>query len=80
MGMGDVKFYAAAGFWLGLNIDAAILFMLVSGLSGVVFALAWKKRTGDAEAPFGPSLILAFIVALGFYAPGFVNLYTNAGS
>jgi leader peptidase (prepilin peptidase)/N-methyltransferase len=74
LGMGDVKFYAAAGFWLGLNIDAAVLFMLVSGLSGVAFALVWKKRTGDAEVPFGPSLIVAFIAALYFYVPGFISL------
>jgi prepilin signal peptidase PulO-like enzyme (type II secretory pathway) len=74
LGLGDVKFFAVAGFWLGLNMDAAALFMLVSGLSGIAFALAWKKRTGDAEVPFGPSLIVAFVTALYFYAPGFINL------
>ena len=74
LGMGDVKFYAAAGFWLGLNVDAAVLFMLVSGLSGIVFALAWTNRTGDAEVPFGPSLSIAFIAALYLYVPGFMSL------
>lgn len=74
MGLGDIKFYAAAGFWLGLNADAASVFLLVSGFSGVVIALIWKRMTGQAEVPFGPSLILAFITAICFYVPGFVRV------
>jgi leader peptidase (prepilin peptidase)/N-methyltransferase len=73
MGIGDVKFYAAAGFWLGLNAAAAALFMVVSGFSGIVVALLWKKRTGEAEAPFGPSLVIAFAAVLCFYIPGFIG-------
>jgi leader peptidase (prepilin peptidase)/N-methyltransferase len=72
MGIGDVKFCAVAGFFLGLNAAAAALFMIASGFSGIVAALLWKKRTGEAEAPFGPSLVIAFIAALCLYAPGFV--------
>ncbi len=72
MGLGDVKFFAAAGFWLGLSADAAALFMIVSGMSGIVLALIWKKRTGDAEVPFGPSLIIAFIAVLWLYPPAFM--------
>lgn len=72
LGFGDVKFYAAAGFWLGMSADAAVLFLIVSGLLGVVFTLLWKKRTGQAEAPFAPPLILAFFTALCVYPTGLV--------
>lgn len=64
LGLGDVKFYAAAGFWLGLNVDAAIIFLIASGLSGVLFATVWKKISGEAEVPFGPALIIAFVMAV----------------
>jgi len=73
MGLGDIKFFAAAGFWLGLNANAAAMLMMISGLSGIALALAWKKRTGEAEVPFGPSLIIAFIAVLCFFPPGFVG-------
>ncbi len=72
LGLGDVKLYAAAGFWLGLNVDAAVLFLIVSGLLGVAFTLGWKKKTGQPEAPFAPPLILAFIVALCLYPTGLI--------
>lgn len=73
MGLGDVKFFAAAGFWLGLDATMAAAFMMISGLSGIVLALLWKRRTGEAEFPFGPSLIVAFIVILCFYRPVFIG-------
>jgi leader peptidase (prepilin peptidase)/N-methyltransferase len=72
MGLGDIKFFAAAGFWLGFNANAAATLMIVSGLSGIILALIWKKRTGEAEVPFGPSLIIAFIAVLWFFPPGFM--------
>jgi leader peptidase (prepilin peptidase)/N-methyltransferase len=73
MGLGDIKFFAAAGFWLGLNANAAAMLMILSGLSGIILALVWKKRTGEAEVPFGPSLIIAFIAVLWFFPPGFMG-------
>ena len=73
MGLGDVKFFTAAGFWLGLNANAASTLMMVSGISGIALALIWKKRTGEAEVPFGPSLIIAFIGALWFFPPEFMG-------
>jgi leader peptidase (prepilin peptidase)/N-methyltransferase len=72
MGLGDIKFFAAAGFWLGLNPNAAATLMFISGLTGIILALVWKKRTGEAEVPFGPSLIIAFIAALCFFSPPFM--------
>lgn len=64
MGLGDIKFFAAAGVWLGLSAEAAAAFMMISGLCGTIMALVWKKVTGEAEVPFGPSLIVAFIAVL----------------
>lgn len=72
MGLGDVKFFAAAGFWLGMNANAAAALMMISGVLGVIIALVWKKLKGEAEVPFGPSLIIAFIATLHFFWPGFM--------
>jgi len=72
MGLGDVKFFAAVGFWMGLEAEAAALFMIVSGVSGIILSTIWKKHTGEAEFPFGPSLIIAFISILWFFPPAFI--------
>jgi len=64
LGLGDVKFFAAAGIWLGLSPDSLAFFLLLAGLFGVVIALAWKKITREAEFPFGPALIAAFLAVL----------------
>ncbi len=74
MGLGDVKFFTAAGFWLGPNPEAAALFMILAGLCGITLALIWKKTKGDPEVPFGPSLMAAFISALCIYPPDFMGL------
>ena len=73
MGLGDVKFFAAAGFWMGLEANAAALFMIVSGLSGTFLSPIWKKHTGESDFPFGPSLVIAFITVLWFFPPAFIN-------
>lgn len=72
MGLGDVKFFAAAGFWIGISADAAALFMIVSGVSGIILSTIWKKHTSETEFPFGPSLIIAFIAVLWFFPPAFI--------
>jgi leader peptidase (prepilin peptidase)/N-methyltransferase len=64
LGLGDVKFFAAAGIWLGLSADSLAAFLLLSGALGVVIALLWKKITREAEFPFGPALIAAFLSVL----------------
>ena len=73
MGLGDVKFFAAAGFWMGLEANAAALFMIVSGLSVILLSPIWKKQTGESDFPFGPSLVIAFITVLWFFPPTFIN-------
>jgi leader peptidase (prepilin peptidase)/N-methyltransferase len=72
MGLGDIKFFAAAGFWLGLNANAIAALMMISGVSGIILALAWKKRSGEVEVPFGPSLIIGFVAVLYFFPAEFI--------
>ena len=63
LGLGDVKFFAVAGLWLGARLDIFALFLLLSGFLGVVLALFWRKVTGDREFPFGPALAGAFFIS-----------------
>jgi leader peptidase (prepilin peptidase)/N-methyltransferase len=77
LGWGDIKFFAATGVWIGLVPDALSLLLFCAGASGIILALIWKKRTGEAEFPFGPSLILAFIVILLLYPPPFMEGYVQ---
>lgn len=67
MGLGDIKFFAAIGVWLGMSLEVFSLLLMVSGLSGIFLALLWKYEKGKEEFPFGPSLILGFVTALCFY-------------
>ena len=60
MGLGDVKFFAAAGMWLGPDITILANFMMASGLAGIALGLFWRWRYGAAAFPFGPALIAAF--------------------
>jgi prepilin signal peptidase PulO-like enzyme (type II secretory pathway) len=62
LGFGDVKFFAVAGLWHGLASLAA--FSLISGVSGIVFALIWRWKTKEEVFPFGPALIFSFYVLL----------------
>lgn len=62
LGLGDVKFFAAAGLWLGFELLPA--FLMISGVGGIVLGLIWRAATGSREFPFGPSLVLAFTVCL----------------
>ncbi len=62
MGLGDVKLFFAVGPYLGFL--AMPQFLMISGLSGIVLGMIWKKVTGEATFPFGPSLIFSFIICL----------------
>ena len=62
LGMGDIKFFAVAGLWLGIpNLGG---FCILSGTLGVVLGLCWRHLTKDEVFPFGPALILAFFIIL----------------
>jgi len=74
LGLGDVKFFAAAGIWLGLDATMAAWFMFFSGGFGVFLALFWRKWTGEKVFPFGPALVLAFVAVLCRWTPYFVTI------
>lgn len=60
LGMGDVKFFAVAGLWLGAAEFPA--YCILSGLFGIVLGLIWQGVTGSKLFPFGPALIVALYV------------------
>lgn len=71
LGMGDIKFFFAAGLWLGLLNLAA--FSMLSGILGVVFALfyAFLQKKQQRVFPFGPSLIGSLYILLLFDGSNF---------
>lgn len=73
LGLGDVKFMAVAGLWLGLAL-MPYLFIL-SGLLGIVWGLGWRLVCKTALFPFGPALIAAFYVCLLVFGGGFDGIF-----
>ena len=63
LGMGDVKFLAVAGIWLG---DAAsfVPFLFFSGLLGVASGVLWRACKLGERFPFGPALALALLLCV----------------
>ena len=57
LGFGDVKFYAAAGIWLGGMILP--VFMILSGVLGMLHGGYMRVKHKKAIFPFGPSLIIS---------------------
>jgi leader peptidase (prepilin peptidase)/N-methyltransferase len=69
LGLGDIKFVALAGFYVGLFGIAP--FLLLGGAIGIGFGLVWRW-TGRSDAfPFGPALSAALAVMLA--APGWFD-------
>ncbi len=62
LGMGDVKFFAMAGLWLGLGYLP--FFMIVAGVGGIVFGLYFRLFAKTHAFPFGPALICALYACL----------------
>jgi leader peptidase (prepilin peptidase)/N-methyltransferase len=58
LGFGDVKFFAVAGLWLGPG--ALPLFLMFSGVFGVIIGGVYRMLTKEMYFPFGPALIVAF--------------------
>ena len=71
LGLGDVKYFAVAGLWLGPSGLPA--FMVVTGVAGIAFALLWRRLGGGCEFPFGPALALGLFICLLF--PELVRLF-----
>lgn len=71
LGLGDVKYFAVAGLWLGpFGLPA---FMIVTGGAGIAFALLWRRLGGGREFPFGPALAFGLFICLLF--PELVRLF-----
>jgi leader peptidase (prepilin peptidase) / N-methyltransferase len=66
LGLGDVKFLAAAGIWTG--IAAIPLLLLVAALAALAAAgimhLAGRDMTRQTSLPFGPFLAIGLLLAL----------------
>lgn len=76
LGWGDIKFFAAAGVWLGPSLDLLAQFMFLSGFFGVSLALVWRKIKKEPEFPFGPAIILSFMCTL-LWQPDFFSIYVK---
>ena len=71
LGMGDVKFFAVSGLWLG---TAALgNFCIIAGAIGTILGLIWQKTTGKPAFPFGPALILSFYIVLLLQGSHFIE-------
>ncbi|HAX91448.1 MAG TPA: hypothetical protein DCY07_04475 [Rhodospirillaceae bacterium] len=57
LGLGDVKFFAAAGLWMPPIIVP--WFLIAAGLTGAVMGLLWKHISGAKEFPFAPALCVS---------------------
>ncbi len=62
LGLGDVKFLAAAGTMIAPENLAFFLF--VSGFIGLITALIWKILGKGERFPFGPSLSLSLFIII----------------
>jgi prepilin signal peptidase PulO-like enzyme (type II secretory pathway) len=62
IGIDDIKFFAIAGFALGIGKFS--LFMFLSGILGIIFGLVWQKIKEDDTFPFAPALVVSFIISL----------------
>jgi prepilin signal peptidase PulO-like enzyme (type II secretory pathway) len=62
LGLGDVKFFAAAGFWL--TPEMVPWFLALGGVLGALLGFIWKKKGGGQEFPFGPALCLSLAICI----------------
>ncbi len=64
LGLGDVKLFAVAGLWLG--VESLVSFFAIAGVLGILFGLVWRRAGGHAEFPFGPALCATLFLLLLF--------------
>lgn len=62
LGVDDVKFFFIAG--LAFGSEGFLLFMLLSGLFGVIFGPIWQYIRKDKTFPFAPAICAAFFAVL----------------
>lgn len=74
MGMGDAKFFAGIGFWVGLYFLAPVA--LAASLSAIIVALSLrlfgKSVDKSTKIPFGFFLGFGFLIV--FYVTGFSSI------
>lgn len=73
LGLGDVKFFFAAGLWLGIMPIPA--FLLLSGSLGILLAIIWQKIFQQDEFPFAPALALAMWICLHYQSVALLPFY-----
>ena len=66
LGMGDVKFMAVSGLWLG--VTPLIPFFFYAGILGILSAIGWRILRHDLYFPFGPALAISLFL-LVLYPP-----------
>jgi len=64
IGIDDLKFFFIAGILLGLN--NFIAFMMITGIIGAIFGLAWQKIKKDETFPFAPAICMSTLLCLFF--------------
>jgi leader peptidase (prepilin peptidase)/N-methyltransferase len=71
LGLGDVKFLAAAGLWTG--VAGLPLLLMVAALTALacagVMQLAGRQLTGQTSISFGPFLAIGLVFASGVQQP-----------
>ena len=67
LGLGDVKFLAAAGIWVGVASLPVLLLVatLTALISAGVMQLAGRQLSGQSSLSFGPFLALGLLFTLG---------------
>lgn len=71
IGIDDIKFFAIAGFIIG--IEKFAFFMFLSGIFGVIFGSFWQKIKKDSTFPFAPSLVFSLTVSMLINFDGLLN-------
>lgn len=74
VGLGDVKFFAVVGLWLG--IGSLPFYLIAAGITGLLWGLGWRFIKGTAVFPFGPALIIAlylFFLLKGMEIQGIIE-------
>lgn len=64
LGMGDVKFFAVSGLWLGYK--PLVPFLFYAGILGLVTAGVWRFVSPNERFPFGPALAMSLLVCVVF--------------
>lgn len=64
LGLGDVKFFLAAGMWL--DIEKLPVFLMFSGIAGIAIAIIWQVSGKGKLFPFGPALGISLLFCVMF--------------